>query len=135
VPITFSIMDARQHLFYGLGQIAYAIAISDGKIQKEEEERLMDMVMNGIGKLGADVSYTEIIFKIHDKDKTSDGDFLYKEGIKNLDLGKHHFTAEMQEGFFALLEEVAGAHNNVSQGERRLLNAFKTDITNLMRPH
>jgi len=128
-------MDARQHLFYGLGQIAYAIAISDGKIQKEEEEALMQLVKNGLGKLGADISYTEIIFKIHDKDKSQDGEFLYKEGIKNLDLGKHHFSNDLQQGFLSLLEEIADSHNSTNQGERRLLNAFKTDVANLMRPN
>ncbi len=121
-------MDARQHLFYGLGQVAYAIAISDGKIQREEEEALLKLVQDGFRELGGDITYTEIIFLINEKDKNRDGNFLYREGVKNIDLGSHHFTPELKEGFLSLLNKIAASFDSVSSGEQVFLNQFKQDI-------
>ena len=33
-------MDAKQHLYYALGALAYAVAKSDGKVQAEEREKI-----------------------------------------------------------------------------------------------
>jgi hypothetical protein len=121
-------MDAQQHLFYGLGQIAYAVAIADGKVQPEEEEKLQQMVNDGLQKLGSDASYTEIIFLLNERDKSHDGEFLYTEGIRNIDLGKHHMTGAMKDQFMALLEEIALSYKAVEPGEAALLGRFKADV-------
>ncbi len=124
-------MDAVQHLFYGLGQITYAIAMSDGKVQPEEHDTLMQKIKDGIQKLGADLSYSEIVFKLYQKDHSGDVDFLYSEGIKNINLGKHHFSEELRGKFIEFAASVAEAYNSVDNNEDRLLTRFKNDVKNL----
>lgn len=124
-------MDASQYLFYGLGQIAYSIAIADGQVQKEERARLYEMVKEGFREMGGNMSYTEIIFAIEDKDRINDGVFLYEQGMRNLEMGKHKFTPELKEGFLALLEEIADAFDDTEASEANLLTRFKKDVETL----
>jgi hypothetical protein len=105
--------------------------MSDGKVQPEEHDTLMQKIKDGIEKLGADLSYSEIVFKLYQKDHSDDVDFLYSEGIKNINLGKHHLTDILREKFIEFTASVAEAYNSVENNEERLLTRFKNDVKNL----
>ena len=57
-------MEAKKSLFYGFGQIAYAVAQADGQVQREELEKLHSFLKNEIKNIDADFDYTDIIFQL-----------------------------------------------------------------------
>jgi len=76
-------MDAKQHLYYGLGLIAYAVAGIDGKVQREERETIQRLLSEGIKKVDVDYDVADIIFQIVEKEKA---DFFGESMHLNLDL-------------------------------------------------
>jgi hypothetical protein len=61
-------MDAKQHLYYALGIMAYAVAKSDGEVQNEERQMIHKIVVEESGH-EIDFDYAEIIFSILQKEK------------------------------------------------------------------
>ena len=57
-------MTPLQSLYFALGEIAYAIAKSDGEIQKEELTKLHTILEEELNKYPNEITTTEIIFEI-----------------------------------------------------------------------
>ena len=120
-------MDARQHLYYGLGLIAYAVAGIDGKVQREESERLHTILSEGIKKSDADYDLADIIFQIVDKDKP-DFETAYQWGMDAIKIGKDKLTPGMKWTFLEILQEVATAFPGGEEKEMRLIATFAADL-------
>ena len=80
-------MDAYAYLFYGLGQVTYAVAMADGKVQKEEEQKLNDIVVSNLEKNNIDFDYTGTIFKLLQRDNILNAETSYSGGMQNINLG------------------------------------------------
>lgn len=122
-------MDAYTHLFYGLGQIVYAVSLADGKVQREEEQKLHDIVLRNLEASQVQFDYTDIIFKILKSDNLLNADQAYKEGMNNLKLGDHLLTKEMKEVFVNIVEEIAKAFPPKTVEEQEYVQRFMEDIT------
>lgn len=120
-------MDAKQSLFYGLGQIAYAVAQADGKVQREEREKLHAFLDQEIKRIDADFNYTDIIFQLLDKEHI---DFAtsYKWGIDSIKLGSHKLTNELKWEFLEIICKVAEAFPPTNKKEIELITAFMHDL-------
>lgn len=123
-------MDAHQSLFYGFGQVAYALAISDGKVQLEEKQRFKEIVENGIRSVTADFSYSDIIFQILDSEHMGP-DFAYRSGMKAIELGSHHLTSELKDAFLQTLDHVASAFVPMTADESEIIIRFRTDLNRI----
>jgi len=119
-------MDAKQHLYYALGSLAYAVAKSDGKVQLEEREKLAEIVERGI-EHNLDFNYTDIIFQLLQKEKMGFNE-VYKWAMHSFELGKYHFTDEMKTSFIKVIEEVAAAFPPTSPEEAELISRFANDL-------
>ncbi|MFI5203155.1 MAG: hypothetical protein ACHQF2_01570 [Flavobacteriales bacterium] len=120
-------MDSTQQLFYALGELAYAIASADGKLQEAEKKTFEKIVTEHKAWHSGDFDYADVIFKILQKDKT-DLETAYAWAMKEIELNKHHLTAQMVNSFKEILTRVAEAFPPVSIDEKEILNRFSKDI-------
>ncbi|MFN3342929.1 MAG: hypothetical protein ACK40M_09550 [Flavobacteriales bacterium] len=120
-------MDAKQHLYYGLGLIAYAVAGIDGKVQREERETIQRLLSEGIKKVDVDYDVADIIFQIVEKEK-ADFETAYNWGIDAFKLGSHHLTPGMKWVFLDILQSVSDAFPDAAMVEGELIARFARDL-------
>lgn len=120
-------MDAKQSLFYGLGQIAYAIAQADGQVQREEREKLHSFLKNEIKNIDADFDYTDIIFQLLDKEHIN-FETSYKWGIDAMKLGSHKLTFQLKWEFLEILCKVAESYPPSTDRENEIIARFTKDL-------
>lgn len=126
-------MDSQQRLFYALGEMAYAIACADGKLQEPERKVFEKILKNHLDWHVGDFDYAGVIFKILQKDK-NDIPTVYKWAMKEMEMNKHHLTIQMINSFIDILKEVAAAFPPVTPEEKQWIDRFVTDIRNI-GPH
>lgn len=124
-------MNPIENLYYGIGEVVYAIAAADGEIQKEEREKLHQIVTECFYKMHDGASdLTEIIFKVLSKDEL-DSPTAYEFGIHQLKLNSHYLSPEMKTCFKNLIRQVAEAYPPVTVDERDILEHFNEEIDKL----
>jgi len=123
-------MDAKQHLYYALGQLAYAVAKADGVVQSEERELLHSIVMEQMDNHQEDFDYSMIIFEVLSKDKPS-YETTYKWAMDSMALGSHYLTTELKEKFMNVIIAVAKAMPPITLEEQDIINRFKADLDKL----
>lgn len=123
-------MTPTENLHYAIGEIAYAIARADGKVQKEEREKFHDIVAAELRMKDQAFNISDIIFKIMDKDKTSTKD-AYNWAIEQIKVNSHYLSPQLKQTFIRVLEKVAKAYAPVTIDETDLIQKFKVDITPL----
>jgi uncharacterized tellurite resistance protein B-like protein len=119
-------MDAKQHLYYALGIMAYAVAKADGEIQQQERQMIHKIVSEET-EHNINFDYAEIIFSILQKEKNG-VDSVYKWAIHSIDLGKHHFTPLMKDQFIAVIKKIAEAFPPTTKGESKMIDKFSRVI-------
>jgi uncharacterized tellurite resistance protein B-like protein len=122
-------MDAKQHLYYALGALAYAVAKADGKVQREEIDKVREIVDRGT-QHSMDYNYTDIIFQILQKDKMGFKD-VYVWAMKSFETGKYHLTPDVKDQFIKVIQEVADAFPPADPEEKALIARFSEDILKL----
>ncbi len=123
-------MTPSQNLYYALGELAYAIAKSDGAIQEEEKRTLHDIVTREVQKDNVDIDYSEIIFSIMSKDAT-DVETSYGWALSEIRNNRHYFNDAFKETFVTVLCKVAEAFPPVTAQERTLIDRFRNDVRKL----
>ncbi|MEW6468754.1 MAG: hypothetical protein AB1458_07505 [Bacteroidota bacterium] len=123
-------MTPLENLHYAIGQLAYAVAHIDGRVQKEERQKFHDIVLAELrgGDYAFDIS--DIIFQILDKDK-QDAATAYDWAIKEFRLNSHYLSPELKGVFTRILEMIAKAYPPVLQEERDLIDRFKKEMASL----
>lgn len=122
-------MDAEQNLYYALGILAYAIAKADGTVQKEERQRIHDIVEKET-KHNINFNYSEIIFDILQKDNRSFSQ-VYEWAINEFELGKYHLTEDMKKKFKNVIQQIAEAFPPDTDEEKELISKFGEDLKKL----
>ena len=123
-------MNAKQHLYYALGVLCYAIAKADGEIQIEEQEKLKEIIESKTGHT-IDFTYVDIIFRLLEKDGNLTIAAVYDWAMENFELGKHYFADEMKLEFLGLMKQVAHAFPPATDEERELIEKFRQDLPKL----
>ena len=120
-------MTPIQNLHYAIGELAYAVANADGKVQKEEREKFHDIVAAELRCKDYDFDISDIIFQIIDKDKT-DTQTIYKWAMDEIRTNSHYLSPAMKKTFINIMEKVAKAYPPVTTSEKNLIDKFKKDI-------
>ena len=123
-------MTPTENLHYAIGELAYAVAIADGEVQKEEREKFHNIVEAELRCKDYGFDISDIIFKIMDKEKTSTKD-AYDSAIKQIRLNSHYLSPKLKETFIKVMEKVAKAYKPVTIDEIHLIDKFKADIAPL----
>ena len=120
-------MTPIQNLHYAIGELAYAVASADGKVQKEERKRFHSIVEAELRCKDYDFDISDIIFQILDKDK-QDTETTYRWAMDQIKLNSHYLSPELKKTFLRVIEKVAKAFPPVTKDEAKLLGRFKKDF-------
>lgn len=123
-------MDAQEHLFYGLGMVAYAVASADGSIQASERRELHEIIDRWTKTIDTDFDVSEVIFSVLSKNESivSTG---FDEGMKYIRLGSNHLTERLKERFIYLIQDIAHAFPPVTSEEEDVVTRFKRTLHDL----
>lgn len=120
-------MNPVENLFYALGEFAYAIAKADGKIQKEESDKLHDILATEFKDYEEHINIPEIIFRILNKDHIS-LDTSYEWAVKEIKTNGHYMSEAMKQKFFSVLNKIAAAFPPSTANELNIIERLKKDI-------
>lgn len=120
-------MDSLQRLHTAIGQIAYAVAAADGKIQQEERQRFHDLVAAELRCKDYDFDISAILFQLLDRGKV-DAETAYEWAMKEIRLNSHYLSPELKNTFLRTVEKVAKAFPPVTSAENKLIERFVQDM-------
>lgn len=120
-------MTPIENLHYAIGELAYAIARIDGKVQEEERKKFHDIVAAEIRCKDYGFDISDIIFRIMDKDRQS-AETVYKWAMKNIQTNGHYLSPMLKKTFINVMKKIAKAYPPVTESEKNLLERFKKDI-------
>ncbi len=126
----------HQQFYKKLGELLYAVAAVDGKVQPKEINRLKQLITDDIStwdtatdKFGTDASfYTEFEFETLVEDGMDFHD-AYRDFI---DFAKMHhtaFTPNLVENIISVALKVANAFNQINKTEINLILKLKKDLS------
>ncbi len=124
-------MNGYAHLFYGLGQVAYAVALSDGLVQSAEQEKLHQIVLDNLEQHNLEYDYAEIIFGVLKKDEILNSEQAFEEGIKNINLGGNYLTLTLKNIFIDVICQVAESFPPTTSEEQLVVEQFKIELTKI----
>lgn len=120
-------MTPLENLHYAIGELAYAMACSDGKLQKEEREKFQKIVAAEIRMHDPDFDVSDVIFKILEKDK-ADPQMAYDSAMRQIKLNSHYLSPQLKQTFIKVIEKIAMAFPPATLEEIEFVNKFKEDI-------
>lgn len=123
-------MNAKGSLFYALGQLSYAIANADGKVQKEEKDKFHNILKEQFDAISPEMDSAEIIFELLRRDST-DPQTAYNWALNQIKLYSHHFDNQLKKGFIATIKKVAEVYPPVEPEEKALIQQFEKDIQSI----
>jgi uncharacterized tellurite resistance protein B-like protein len=119
-----------QNLHYAIGELAYAVARADGKVQPEERKKFQAIVEAELRCKDFNFDLSDIIFKIMDKDQ-HDSQTVYNWAMHEIRTNSHYLSPALKETFIRVMEKVAKAYPPVTDKERSIIEQFKKDIENI----
>jgi len=126
-------VEGKQSIYYALGILAYAIAKSDGEIQKEEKDKLFEIVKKEL-EHNINFEYAEIIFLLLEKDNIG-FESTYGWAIEELKKGRHYLSPEIKQKMIETLKQVANSFEKVNSLEFDIINKFKKDLETIGSDH
>ena len=120
-------MTPIENLHYAIGELAYAVANADGKVQKEEREKFHAIVEAELQSKDYSFDVSDIIFQIMDKDKQST-ETAYDWAMKTIKTNSHYLSPMLKQTFINVMEKIAETYPPVTDSEKKLLDRFKKDI-------
>jgi uncharacterized tellurite resistance protein B-like protein len=120
-------MTPLQNLHTAIGELAYAIARADGKIQRSEAAAFLHLVTAELDYKNYDFDVSEIIFNIMTKDKM-DIETAYNWAMKEIQINSHYLSPGLKKKFISVMEEIARAYPPVTDTEKIILERFKKEI-------
>jgi uncharacterized tellurite resistance protein B-like protein len=123
-------MDAMGNLFYALGQLSYAIANADGKIQREEKDNFHKILKEQFDAISPEMDTAEIIFELLRRD-TIDTQTAYTWAINQIKLYSHHLDDNLKKGFITAIKKVAEVYPPVEPQEKALIEQFERDLKSI----
>jgi len=119
-----------QNLHYAIGELAYAVARADGKVQPEERKKFEAIVEAELRCHDHDFDLSDIIFKIMDKDK-HDSATVYNWAMHEIRTNSHYLSPKLKETFIRVMEKIAKAYPPVTESESKIIDRFKKDIEDI----
>lgn len=123
-------MTPIQNLHYAIGELAYAVASADGKVQKEERKKFHDIVESELHKNNSEFDISGIIFQIMEKDRPGSRE-TYKWAMDEIRLNSHYLSPQMKQTFIRIMEQIAVAFPPVTRTEKNLLEKFRKEIADI----
>lgn len=119
-------MTPVEGLYYALGEVAYAVAHADGKVQLEEKEEFQEIIENGVQEKDYGFEVSEIIFKMLEKAKASTEE-AYNSALNMIRLNSHYLSPKLKDKFIRVVERIASVYPAANK-EENILERFKKDF-------
>jgi len=126
-------MEGKQRLYFALGNVAYAVAMADGKLEAQEKKKVHDIVVKETAHCAVDFDISEIIFHVLQQHHNS-ADSAYDWGLKAFEMSKSWLTEDLKVDFFGVLEKIARAIDGINESEQKMLDRFRKDMDELLPP-
>jgi uncharacterized tellurite resistance protein B-like protein len=123
-------MEAMGNLFYALGQLSYAIANADGKIQREEKDNFHKILKEQFDAISPEMDTAEIIFELLRRDAI-DTQTAYNWAINQIKLYSHYLDDNLKKGFITTIKKVAEVYPPVEPQEKALIEQFERDLKSI----
>lgn len=120
-------MTPSENIYMATGELAYAIAKADGKIQREEKEKFEQILQDEFKDRIGTSNHADIIFQILQKEKLSSED-AYRAALNELNTNSHYLSAEMKEHIVHVIERVAKAFPSKIHEETMMIKKFIVDV-------
>jgi hypothetical protein len=114
-------MYSKEKLYETFGELLYAVTLADGKIQDEEINQLKEIIK--YHPLSDDILWS---FNYEKSKNTT----VYEAYAKAIDIFKFNGPAEEYKEFEEILNAVANACNGIGPEEKKLIDAFRSELTN-----
>ncbi|MCG8575193.1 MAG: hypothetical protein MI810_09945 [Flavobacteriales bacterium] len=124
-------MHGLENIYYAMGEMAYAIAKADGTVQKEERQKIQEIVLEQTKQHNIDFDFAETIFLILEKDDP-DAETSYEWAMQEFDENKIHLTPQLVNQFIVIADRIADAFDLPSKKEDDMVARFKIDIQALI---
>jgi len=121
-------MTPVENLHYAIGELAIAVDLADGEIQKEERDQFHKLVETELRNKYYAFDISDIIFKVMDKQQVSSTSDAYNSALKEIKMNSHYLSPELKATFIKVMEKVANAYKPVTINEMLLIEKFKEDI-------
>ena len=108
-----------EKVYEAFGELLYAVSLSDGELQEEEETRLKEIIKGN--KWEEDILWS---FN-YEKGKQNAVKEAYKRA---LDVFAEYGPYREYEKFFEVLEQVAEASAGIDENVRQLIDSFKDEL-------
>lgn len=120
-------MTPFENIHYAIGELAYAIAKIDGRVNPEERKKFEQIVLTGFRHKNYNYDVSDIIFKILDKDKR-DPQTVYNWAMHELKTNSHYLSPELKDCAIKIMKSIAEAFPPVTHEEDALFQRFVKDI-------
>jgi hypothetical protein len=120
-------MTPIENIHYAIGELAYAFARVDGKVNPEERKKFEQIVSNGFKHHNYNFDVSDIIFKVLDKDKR-DFQSAYDWAIHELRTNSHYLSPELKACALKIMLDISEAFPPFTKEERALYEQFKREI-------
>lgn len=120
-------MRPIEQLCNALGQLAYAVARTDGEVQKAERQKFCEIVAGEMEGNNYNFDIASVIFQMMDKDQVSTED-SYRRAMDQIRRNCQYLSPSLKATFIRVMEKIAEAYPPVTVNEELLLNRFKRDI-------
>jgi uncharacterized tellurite resistance protein B-like protein len=120
-------MTSLESLYYAIGELAYAVARADGKVQEQEKEKIHQIVENALKNNEHNFDISEIVFKLMERDKAGSRT-TYNWAIRQIKLNSHYLSPKLKETIISVMEQVAEAYPPVTAGEHELIEDCKKEL-------
>lgn len=124
-------MTPTENLYYALGEMAYAIAMADGRIQKDEVKKFHAILESELEVPADSLGVADIIFHIMQKDHVN-SETAYTNAINQMKLNSQYLSAEMKLAFLHVAEKVAIAFPPALRSEKNMIVRFRKDISEIV---
>ena len=124
-------MNALQKIYYALGELAYIVAESDGKVQNSEINKLHELVVNEIKKKNSSFEYSDIIFSVLNEEKPN-LDLIYDFAIKELKSASEYITPEIKEQIIASLTKIGESYMHVTDRQKEIIDNVEKELDKLI---
>lgn len=120
-------MSPKELLYYAMGQMAYAIAGSDGKVQKTEKEKFLSIINAELQDHHMDFDFAGIIFQLLEKDKV-DVQTAYDWAVHQFRLNGHYLSEKMKLKFISIIRKIALAFPPIEDNEKEIIAKFESEL-------
>jgi len=120
-------MTPLENIYMAIGQMAYAIAKSDGEVQFQEREQLEEILSEEFEKKVDSANHASIIFRVMEKENLS-ADQAYDAAMKELKMNSHYLSSAMKKHIIHIIERVAAAYPPITEEEDEFIRKFMVDV-------